>query len=158
MMISIFKKNYFPPLTRGGARRAEGLTKSSVKRGLNGMFILVALLLTVNSTLAQNFTHQDTLRGSITPERAWWDLQHYDLEVAVFPSEKSIKGTNTITYTVLEPNDVMQIDLQSPMKLDKAVQSRKELKITSDGNAHYIHLQKKQKQGKKRKETKKYSI
>ncbi|PVW14686.1 M1 family metallopeptidase [Marixanthomonas spongiae] len=107
----------------------------------------VFLFIGINS-FAQQFTHQDTLRGSITPERAWWDLQHYDLEVEVFPSEKSIKGTNTVNYTVLEPNDVMQIDLQPPMKLDKAVQSRKELEITSDGNAHYIHLQKKQKKGK----------
>ncbi|RFN57829.1 M1 family metallopeptidase [Marixanthomonas ophiurae] len=97
---------------------------------------------------AQEFTRQDTLRGSITPERMWWDLQHYDLDVEVFPSEKNIKGTNTITYTVLENKSVMQIDLQLPMKLDKAVQSRKELKITSDGNAHYIHLQKNQKKGK----------
>ena len=25
------------------------------------------------------FTHQDTLRGSITKERAWWDLKYYHL-------------------------------------------------------------------------------
>ncbi len=25
------------------------------------------------------FTHQDTLRGSITPERSWWYLKHYKL-------------------------------------------------------------------------------
>ncbi|WP_339697564.1 M1 family metallopeptidase [uncultured Marixanthomonas sp.] len=100
------------------------------------------------TSFAQEFTHQDTLRGSVTPERAWWDLQHYELNVEVFPSEKSIKGTNTVTYTVLENNDMMQIDLQPPMSLDKAVQSRKELKITSNGNAHYIHLQKNQKKGK----------
>ena len=27
------------------------------------------------------FTHQDTLRGSITKERAWWDLKYYHLDV-----------------------------------------------------------------------------
>ncbi|WP_394767404.1 hypothetical protein [Ferruginibacter sp.] len=27
------------------------------------------------------FTHADTLRGSITPERAWWDVQRYDVSV-----------------------------------------------------------------------------
>jgi len=26
------------------------------------------------------FSHADTLRGSITPERAWWNLLHYDLQ------------------------------------------------------------------------------
>ena len=100
------------------------------------------------TSFAQEFTRQDTLRGSITPERAWWDLQHYDLDVEVIPSDKTIKGTNTVTYTVLKKNDVMQIDLQPPMKLEKAIQDNKELSIKNDGNAHFIKLQKKQKQGK----------
>ncbi len=98
--------------------------------------------------VAQNFTRQDSLRGSITEERAWWDLQHYNLEVEVFPSEKKIKGKNVVTYTVLQENDVMQIDLQAPMQLEKATQNGKELNIVSEGNAHFIQLQKKQKKGK----------
>ena len=32
------------------------------------------------------FTHQDTLRGSITPERSWWNLDYYDLSIKVDPS------------------------------------------------------------------------
>ena len=99
------------------------------------------------STQAQ-FTKQDTLRGSITPQRAWWDLQHYNLEVEVFPEEKSIKGVNTITYKVLESNDVMQIDLQHPMKLEKVTQNGKELSFGSYESAHYVELSKKQKVGK----------
>ncbi len=119
---------------------------------LKKAFLSIFILLGINS-FAQEFTRQDTLRGSITPERAWWDLQHYDLQVEVFPSEKTIKGTNTVTYTVLKKNDVMQIDLQSPMKLEKAVQNKKELKITSEGNAHFINLTKDQKKGKEYKVT-----
>ena len=94
------------------------------------------------SLTAQEFTHQDTLRGSITPERAWWDLQHYNLQVEVFPSNQSIKGSNTITYIALEKSNIMQIDLQPPMKIDKITQGGKELTYTSDGNAHFIHLKK----------------
>ncbi|MCT8339809.1 M1 family metallopeptidase [Flavobacteriaceae bacterium TK19130] len=101
------------------------------------------------ASFAQNFTHQDTLRGSITPERAWWDLQHYNLKVSVNPDTKSIQGTNTVTYEVLEPYQLFQIDLQPPMKLEKAVQDGKDLTINSDGNAYFIQLQKKQKKGKK---------
>ena len=26
-------------------------------------------------------TRQDTLNGSITSERIWWDIQHYDLTI-----------------------------------------------------------------------------
>ncbi|MDC8003591.1 M1 family metallopeptidase [Aureisphaera galaxeae] len=106
---------------------------------------LWVLLLTITAG-AQTFSEQDRLMGSITPERAWWDLQHYDLSVEVFPSTKSIKGTNTITYTVLESKRVMQIELQNPMKIDKAVQNGKELSIKKEGAVHYIKL-KKQKEG-----------
>lgn len=86
------------------------------------------------------FTRQDTLRGSITPERAWWDLQHYHLDIKVDPESQSIGGTNTITYMVLEPNNVMQIDLQPPMVLTKATQGDESLEIQHEGNAHFIKL------------------
>ena len=49
-----------------------------------------------NSLLAQltgenkNFTHQDTLRGSITTERAWWDVLRYDISVEPDYTAKSI--------------------------------------------------------------------
>ena len=42
-----------------------------------------------NKTL---FTKQDTLRGSITEERAWWDLNHYHLDIKVDPEKKYISG------------------------------------------------------------------
>ena len=33
------------------------------------------------SVAAQEFTRADSLRGSITPQRAWWDVMRYDIEV-----------------------------------------------------------------------------
>ncbi|SHI29568.1 M1 family metallopeptidase [Algibacter luteus] len=86
------------------------------------------------------FTRQDTLRGSITPEREWWDLTYYHLDIKVDPENKFISGKNTIQYKVLDQDSVMQIDLQPPMELLKAVQNGKELKIKQDGNAHFISL------------------
>ena len=60
------------------------------------------------------YTYQDTLRGSITPERIWWDLTYYDLEITVQPKTKTIFGKNAIQYKTLDPNNnVMQIDLQT---------------------------------------------
>ena len=38
-------------------------------------------------------THADSLRGSITPERAWWDATFYDLHVRVSPKDSSISGS-----------------------------------------------------------------
>jgi hypothetical protein len=51
-------------------------------------FSLVGLPLVLNSSaLAQKTpSRADTLRGSISPERAWWDLKHYDLTVNIDPS------------------------------------------------------------------------
>ena len=116
------------------------------------LFILFCIL-SVNSIFSQEFTRADTLLGSITPERAWWDVMHYDLKVTVNPSQKTIEGSNTISYKVLEPNNVMQIDLQSPMKIDKIIQDEKEISFTSEGNSHFLKLQKKQEKAKENKIT-----
>ncbi len=36
-------------------------------------------------------TRQETLRGSITPEREWWDVLHYHLQVEFLPETRRIK-------------------------------------------------------------------
>lgn len=110
-------------------------------------YLCLAFLLLISGASAQNFTRQDTLRGSITQERSWWDLTHYHLDIEVNPDNKWIEGKNTIQYTVLEPYSVMQIDLQSPLLIEKVTQNGKELTVTSEGNAHFISLTKKQKKG-----------
>tara|TARA_R110002050_G_scaffold4573_1_gene22023 strand:- start:1706 stop:3352 length:1647 start_codon:yes stop_codon:yes gene_type:complete len=113
--------------------------------------LIVLLILSYTSVRAQdllsdknNFTHQDTLRGTITPERAWWDLTYYHLDIKVNPEEKFISGKNTIQYKVLENNSVMQIDLQSPLKITKVIQNGDSLQVTHDGNVHFIKLNNKQ--------------
>ena len=119
---------------------------------MKNLFFL--LFLSINFvSIAQEFSRADTLRGSITPERVWWNVTHYDLKVSVNPSEKSIEGSNTITYEVLERNNTMQIDLQAPMKIDKILQNNEEISFTSEGNAHFLKLKKKQKKGKQNKIT-----
>ena len=91
-----------------------------------------------------NFSRQDTLRGSITPERIWWDLTYYHLKVQVDPDKRYISGENTIKYSVLSANQTMQIDLQAPLNITKVTQDGKNLKILHDGNAHFITLTKQQ--------------
>ena len=93
------------------------------------------------------FTAQDTLRGSITPERAWWDLNYYHLDIEVNPDQKFISGSNTIRYKVLNENQVIQIDLQSPLNITKVTQDGDELIYNSIGNAHWVTLLKPQKIG-----------
>lgn len=109
--------------------------------------VLTVLLFVCTSGIAQQFTRQDTLRGSITPERAWWDLNYYHLDVDVKPDEKFISGSNTIRYKVLNENQTLQVDLQPPLRIEKVTQDGKELVVKSDGNAHFVRLQKPQKVG-----------
>jgi len=94
------------------------------------------------------FTRQDTLRGSITPERAWWDLVYYHLDIAVRPSDSTIFGTNIVMYRVIEPSDIMQIDLQEPMYLTKVEQNGKTLSFSREGNVFWIRMEEKQEAGK----------
>ena len=117
---------------------------------------LLSLIFTLFITLfpldmhSQNtgFTRQDTLRGSITPERAWWDLIYYHLNISVNPADSSINGMNTVTYRVIETSSLMQIDLQEPLLLLKAVQNNINLSFRREGNVYWIDLKEVQEKGK----------
>lgn len=93
------------------------------------------------------YTRLDSLRGSITPERAWWDLTYYHLAISVNPDKKTIEGTNRVDYKVLSEHQIIQIDLQEPMKLIGASQDGKSLEFTNEGPAHFITLERKQNVG-----------
>lgn len=96
----------------------------------------------------QRFTLDDTLRGSITPERAWWDLKFYKLDVRIDPEARSIAGSNEVHYEVLEPRQVLQIDLQPPLKIERVEQDGQTLDVQQAGrNAYFIQLKKTQKPG-----------
>lgn len=117
-------------------------------RTMKRRLLCAALLFTGYWGLAQETpTRQDTLRGSITRERAWWDLSHYDLYVDVDPDNRSIVGRNTIRYRVLEPGNRLQVDLQEPLRLEAALQDGRELTVEHEGNAHFILLEKAQDPG-----------
>jgi aminopeptidase N len=123
-----------------------------MKKYLNVIFFAI---LTFKSANAQGlmskseiaFTHQDSLRGSITKERAWWDLKKYHLNIKVNPVDSTISGSNTISYKVLNSYNRMQIDLQEPMEISKVTQNGKKLKYKREGNAFFIDLVAPQKVG-----------
>ena len=90
------------------------------------LILVPVLMLLCSCTHAQplsskkKFTRQDTLRGTVGPERAWWDVLHYDVSVTPDYADRSIKGKTTIRYKVLpgQRSDYMQIDLQQPLVVD----------------------------------------
>ncbi len=91
-----------------------------------------------------SFTRQDTLRGTITKERSWWDLNYYHLDISVDPDKKYIEGRNTIFYTVLSENNIMQIDLQEPLIITSVTEGGNSLNFIREGNAFFIELEKTQ--------------
>lgn len=108
-------------------------------------FLLFPLFLYSQNGLFEHeetFTRQDSLRGSITPERAWWDLKHYNLSVNIYPETKTIKGSNTITFEVLESANKLQIDLQKPLTITKVTHHNNELTFTREGNVFWINFPK----------------
>lgn len=111
------------------------------------IFLATVLFTSIIIVQAQEFTKQDTLRGSITGERAWWDLNYYHLDIEVKPDEKFISGSNTIRYKVLNEEQVLQVDLQPPLKIEKVTQDGRELVFESKVNAHFVKLEKPQKVG-----------
>jgi aminopeptidase N len=128
------------------------MKKLTILNAMSLVFLMYISLKPVNSQYIaptqRIFTHQDTLRGSITPERAWWDLVYYHLDIGVKTSDSTIFGTNTIMYRVIEPSDIMQIDLQEPMYLTKAEQNGKKLSFSREGNVFWIRMEEKQEAGK----------
>lgn len=107
------------------------------------------LLLSGLAAHAQTFTREDTLRGTITPERRWWDLQYYHLAVKPDVTTQTLTGKTTIQYKVLQPYQTMQIDLQPPLQITGVTQDGQALTFVRDGsNAYMIRLVKPQVAGK----------
>ena len=111
------------------------------------LLILTCLLIIPYHAFSQRsmeLTRQDTLRGTITPEREWWDLTFYHLDIRTDPADSSLSGYVLIRYDVLKPHDSMQIDLQPPLEISRITQDGKDLDFARDGNAWFVQLEKKQ--------------
>jgi hypothetical protein len=104
-------------------------------------YLFISIALVFSGTLpAQPFTRQDSLRGSITPEREWWDLSYYDLAIDFDIKSKRIRGTNSIRFQVLKPGQVLQLDLQEPLQVTKIMHGKTPLTYTREGNVYWVRF------------------
>ena len=94
------------------------------------------------SAQTENITRQEMLRGSVTPEREWWDVLHYHLKVEFLPETKRLKGSNTITFKALKAGHKMQIDLQPPLAITKIIHGQSQPKFEREGNVYWITFEK----------------
>ena len=89
-------------------------------------------------SIPEGFSRQDMLRGTVTPERQWWDVQHYKLTLQVMPETKSIKGSNVISFVATADGDRMQIDLQKPLEVTRIVHEGKDLEFEREGKVYWV--------------------
>ncbi|MGN6293163.1 MAG: M1 family metallopeptidase [Chitinophagaceae bacterium] len=105
--------------------------------------LLACLLLFAGASAQQPvYTHADTLRGSITPERAWWDVQRYDITVKPDYNSRTITGKNLLTYQAVSSSAKrLQLDLQEPLVIDSIILDKATmLTYTKEGNAWHVDM------------------
>jgi len=90
----------------------------------------------------QEITRPEMLRGTVTPEREWWDVLHYDLKVQFFPETRRLKGSNEITFKTLKAGNKMQIDLQPPLAITKVTHGDSQLTFEREGNVYWVSFEK----------------
>ncbi len=96
-------------------------------------------------------TKIDTLKGSNTEFRNFWDVKKYDIVLEPNFEAKSIKGSNKISLTIEKNvrNPTFQIDLQKPMKADKISASFPIAEKKIDGDFIFLTTKKNFKKGEK---------
>lgn len=86
---------------------------------------LVASLLYFGIATSQNLfpkgetiKNEDSLKGSNTSYRDFWDVKKYELSVEPNFEKKTVSGSNTISFEITKnvTNPTFQIDLQQPME------------------------------------------
>jgi aminopeptidase N len=94
---------------------------------LKSNIIILLLVFTYNSfSQTKPLTKEDTLIGSNTAFRSWWDVTHYNISVKPDYNSKTIAGYNIITYKIIADSlpFVMQIDLQDSLQIDSVFMDR----------------------------------
>ena len=127
-----------------------------IQKKLKMKKLLLLSILAMGFSNAQFFenakpTKIDTLKGSNTEFRNFWDVKKYDIVVEPNFDAKSIKGSNKISLTIEKDvkNPTFQIDLQNPMKADKITASFPVTEKKMDGDFIFLHTKKNFKKGEK---------
>ena len=85
------------------------------------MNLVIFFLVISYSVIGQNFTERDSLRGNLSKERTWFDVNYYHLDLEVIPKKKFIAGHNDILFTVLKKSNIMQLDIFENMSIDSVL-------------------------------------
>lgn len=116
---------------------------NSIKVKLTILCFSLGFNLSAQTTAVKpTYTKADSLRGTLTKERTWWDVQRYELSFKPNFASKTIAGDNVIAYKVVKANagDIkMQIDLQEPLIIDSVLYNDKtSLEFSKSASVWYV--------------------
>ncbi|MFN0290300.1 M1 family metallopeptidase [Pedobacter helvus] len=86
----------------------------------------------------------------ISPERSWWNLVHYNIRLKPNYANKSISGSNELSFAALKDGIVMQIDLKAPMRISAVKWKGRPLAFERRGDAYLVSFPKLVKKGERR--------
>ncbi len=116
---------------------------------------IIAFLFVFNTVFAfaqlfpkATVSQSDTLKGSNTEFRNFWDVKKYELSVEPQFEEKSVSGINTIKLEITKEvkNPIFQIDLYQPMEF-KLLNKDAQLSAKREGDFIFITSKKTYKKG-----------
>ncbi len=102
--------------------------------------LILLFVLISGFAVSQNFTKRDTLLGSNTSYRDFWDVSKYDITIEPDYKLRSLKGSNKISFSITRDvvNPVFQIDLQQPMTISHLSADFEIEAPKTDGNFIFI--------------------
>lgn len=86
------------------------------------------------------FTKKDSIRGALNSFRTSFDVQHYYISIDVQPAKKYIQGFVDIDFTIVEPTQIIQIDLYENMTLDSIIFNSSQLSFSRKYGAVYVEF------------------
>ena len=84
------------------------------------------------------FTRKDSLRGTWGQYRANNDLLTYDLDIAIDPTQKFVRGSNAIRFRMVEDGQRIQLDLFDNMSVDSILFEGRRLAFTREHHAVFV--------------------
>lgn len=113
------------------------------------LITLILATVVYSGSYAQGFTLADTLRGTLSPIRAAFDVHYYELDITINIKERSISGSNAIHFMALADIDSLQIDLFDNLVIDSIMHQGARLTYSRLHNAVFVSFPKRIAKGSK---------
>ncbi len=84
------------------------------------------------------FTHADSLRGYLSPQRSCYDVFFYHLNLRVTPKDSSIAGYNIVAYRAEKDFKTFQLDLYKNLAISAITHHGQPLEFQREENAVFV--------------------